>query len=132
MTLTVPNQAEAILLSNLLNVSAPQDLVVKLYNSDTTPAETDTVATYTEIYGGGYADVTLVPGDWVITPGTPTLAAHPEITFAFTGSVGNIYGYYVVQAISGDLVWAERFTNGPFNIQNNGDEIRITPNITLE
>lgn len=132
MTLLVPNASEVIIMENFLNKSAPQDLVLKLYSSDTTPAETDTEATYTETTGGGYADVSLTAASWVVTPGAPTSAAYPEITFTFTGTVGNVYGYYVVQAVSGALMWSERFTNGPFNIQNNGDEIRITPNITLE
>ena len=132
MTLLVPNAAEAIIMENFLNKTAPQDLVLKLYSSDTTPAETDTVATYTETSGGGYTDEALTAGSWVVTPGNPTTAAYPEITFAFTGVAGNVYGYYLVQAISGDLVWAERFTNAPLNIQNNGDEIKITPQITLE
>jgi len=132
MTLLVPNAAEVIIMENFLNKTAPQDLVIKLYSSDTTPAETDTVATYTETSGGGYSDETLVAANWTVTPGAPTSASYPEVVFAFTGAAGNIYGYYIVQAVSGDLVWAERFTNGPFNVQNNGDEIKVTPNITLE
>jgi len=132
MTLLVPNAAEVIIMENFLNKSAPQDLVLKLYGSDTTPSETDTNASYTEISGGGYAAITLTPANWVVTPGSPTAAVYPEQTFSFSSAVGNIYGYYVVQAVSGDLLWAERFTNGPFNIQNNGDEIRVTLSITLE
>jgi hypothetical protein len=132
MTLLVPNASEAIILENFLNVTAPQDLVLKLYSSDTTPAETDTESTYTEVSGGGYSDIDLVAADWVVTPGNPSSGAYPEQTFTFTGIAGNVYGYYVVQETSGALMWAERFTNGPFNIQNNGDEIRVTLNITLE
>ena len=108
MTLLVPNAAEAIIMENFLNKTAPQDLVLKLYSSDTTPAETDTVATYTETSGGGYTDEALTAATWTVTPGNPTTAAYPEITFAFTGAAGNVYGYYLVQAVSGELVWAER------------------------
>jgi hypothetical protein len=132
MTLLVPNASEVIIMENFLNKSAPQDLVLKLYSSNTTPVETDTVAAYTETVGGGYADISLVAANWTVTPGNPTSAAYPEATFAFTGAAGNVYGYYVVQAVSGELMWAERFTNAPLNIQNNGDEIRITLQITLE
>jgi hypothetical protein len=132
MTLLVSNSAEAIIMGNFLNKTAPQDLRLKLYSSDTTPAESDTQATYTETTGGGYSDVALTAASWTITPGNPTLSAYPEITFSFTGVAGNVYGYYVVQEISGALLWAERFTSAPLNIQNNGDEIRITLQITLE
>lgn len=132
MTLLVPNASEVIIMENFLNKTAPQDLVLRLYSSDTTPSETDTEATYTETSGGGYAEIPLTAANWVVTPGNPTTAAYPEETFAFTGAAGNVYGYYVVQAVSGALMWAERFTNAPLNIQNNGDEIRITLQITLE
>ncbi len=132
MTLLVANASEVIIMENFLNKTAPQDLRLKLYSSDTTPAETDTQATYTETTGGGYADTALVAANWTVTPGNPTTASYPEITFSFTGAAGNVYGYYVVQEISGALMWAERFTNAPLNIQNNGDEIRITLQITLE
>jgi len=132
MTLLVPNVGEVIIMENFLNKTAPQDLRLKLYSSDTTPAETDTDATYTETVGGGYADIAITAATWTVVGGNPTTGSYPEETFAFTGAAGNVYGYYVVQETSGDLMWAERFTNAPLNIQNNGDEIRITLQITLE
>jgi hypothetical protein len=132
MTLLVANGSEILMMENFLNKTAPQDLILKLYSSDTTPAETDTSATYTETAGGGYAEVALVAATWTVTGGNPTTASYPEQTFSFTGAAGNVYGYYVVQAISGDLMWAERFPSAPLNIQNNGDEIRITLQLTLE
>ena len=132
MALLVPNQAEDIILQNMLNQTAPEDMVLKLYTNNHTPVEADTEAAYTEASGSGYADVTLLGANWVITPGAPTSAAYAQQTFAFTGALGNVYGYFVVQELSGLLMWAEIFSNGPYNIQNNGDEIKITPTITLE
>jgi hypothetical protein len=132
MTLVVPNTSEIIIMENFLNVAAPQDLVLKLYSSNTTPAETSTAADFTETTGGGYSDAALVAGNWTITGGGPTSAAYPEIVFSFDGAAGNVYGYYVVQSVSGNLLWAEQFAGAPLNIQNNGDEIRITLQITLE
>ena len=132
MALLVPNQSEEIMLEAFLNKTAPQDLVLRLYSSNTTPAESDTEATYTEVTGGGYSGSNLTAASWTVTQGNPTTAAYPEVTFTFTGSVGNVYGYYVTQVTSGFLMWAERFTSGPFNISNNGDQIKITPQITLE
>jgi len=132
VSLLVSNASEAVIMANFLNKTAPEDLDIKLYSSDTTPAEGDTEATYTEVTGGGYATIQLTAASWTITPGAPTSAGYPQITFTFTGSVGNVYGYFVVQRSSGKLMWSERFTNGPFNIANNGDEIKVTPSITLE
>ena len=99
------------------------------YEKQTTNKER---TTYTEVAGGGYSDQAIASVSWNIVVGDPTTASYPEITFSFTGAAGNIYGYYVVQSTSGRLMWAERFTNGPFNIQNSGDEIRVTPQITAE
>lgn len=132
MTLLVPSVAEEIILKNFLNVTASEDLVLRLYTSDTTPAENDTEATYTEATGGSYAAINISAGDWVVVGGTPSSATLPQQTFTFTGAVGNVYGYYITQETSGKLMWAERFTNGPFNIQNSGDQIKVTPAITLK
>lgn len=132
MALLVPNGGEDIILQYITNKDTPEDLVVRLYSNDVTPAETDTAGTYTEVTGGGYSSITLTPADWTITPGNPTQGEHVEITFAFTSGVGNVYGYYVTRLTSADLLWAERFTNAPFPINNNGDQIRITPRFTVE
>lgn len=132
MPLVVPNQGEQIILEAATGKTAPQNLVLRLFTSNTTPAETDTEATYTEASGNGYAAITLTAANWTTTPGAPTETAYPEQTFTFTGALGNVYGYYLTQVTSGKLVWAERFTGAPFNIQNNGDQIKITLKLTAE
>lgn len=132
MALLVPNEAEETIFAAFLNKTAAQELDLQLFSSNTTPAEGDTAATYTIVAGGGYADIQLTAANWTITPGGPTTAAQPQQTFTFTGAVGNVFGYLVIQRISGKIMWSERFTNGPFDIQNNGDEIKVTPSITLE
>lgn len=132
MTLLVPNNGEADALANFLNKTAPENLVLKLFVSNTTPAETDVAATYTEASGNGYAAVSLTAANWTIVEGAPTEATYPEITFTFTGALGNVYGYYIVGATSGRIKFVERFTNAPFLIQNNGDQIKITPKISQD
>lgn len=132
MTLLVPDAAEAVLMEAMLNKTAPQNLQLRLYSSNTTPAETDTEATYTEVTGGGYSSAPLTASSWTVTPGAPTQASYPQITFTFSGGVGNVYGYYIVQISSGKILWAERFVAAPVNIANSGDQIKITPVITLE
>lgn len=133
MTLVVPNVAEIVILEYILNKgNAIEDLDIKLYVNDVTPTDTDTEASYTEASGGGYSPIQLTPGSWSISPGTPTSAEHLQVTWTFTGTVGLVYGYFVTRRTSGDLMWAERFTNGPYNVQLNGDVIRITPRLNLE
>lgn len=132
MTLLVVNQGEAIALEALVNKTAPQNLVLRLFKNNKTPTETDTEADYTEADFTGYAAATLTGASWTSTPGAPSEVSYAQQTF--TSSAGSqsqpVYGYYLTQAISGKLVLAERFTDGPYTIVNNGDQIKVTPKIT--
>lgn len=134
MALLVPNNGEGDALSYFVNKSAPQNLVLKLYTNDKTPAEGDVAADYTEANFTGYAPVNMTGATWTITEGAPSEAAYPEQTFTSTaGSQNqNVYGYFLVRATSGRIAYAERFTTAPFNIANNGDQIKITAKITLD
>lgn len=133
MALLVPNVGEGELLGRALNEATPDNCVLKLYQSNTTPAEADVVGTYTEATFTGYSSATLTGASWTVTEGAPTYAQYAQQ--AFTSSAGSqnqdIYGYYVTNNAGTILLWAERFTNGPYNIANNGDEIRVTPYIEL-
>lgn len=134
MALLVPNTGEVIALKALLNHTAPQNLVLRLYKNDTTPAESDTDATYTEADFTGYASITLTGGSWVVTPGAPTSAAYAQQSFTSSAGSQNqaVYGYYLTQLASGTLVYAERFSDGPYTIVNNGDAIKIVPTISCD
>lgn len=131
MALVVPNTAEISMLKYILKTETPEDLVIHLYNNNVFPSETDTLATYTEVSGSGYSLQNLISSAWVVTPGNPASATHPLIAWVFTAAAGPVYGYYITRMSSGDLFWAERFNNGPYNIQNVNDEVRVTPKITL-
>lgn len=132
MTLLVPNNGEGDGLGYFVNKTAPQDLVLCLFTNNITPAETDTTATYTEAAGNGYANAALAGANWVVTEGAPSNASYAQQVFGFTGALGNVYGYFLKRAASGRIAWAERFTGGPYDIQNNGDQIKITPTITFD
>lgn len=130
MALLVPDEGENAILEMITNKTAPQNLVLRLFQSNTTPAETDTAATYTEATFSGYAAITLTGASW----GTPSAGsiAFAQQTFTHNGGgVSNaIYGYYVTQATSGKLIFAERDATAPVTIANNGETIKITPTLT--
>ena len=134
MALVVPNVGAVLALKNFLNHTAPQNQTLKLFKSNTTPGETDTAVTYTVADFTGYSDASLTGTSWTVTEADPASAAYAQQTF--TSSAGsqnqNVYGYYAVQASSGILMFAERFTDGPYNIANNGDAIKVTPTITAD
>jgi len=131
MALNVPHTGENIALEALVNKTAPQNLVLKLYSNNITPSDTDTAGTYTEATFTGYAAATLTGASWnAASAGSITYSTQQTFTRTSTGAVENIYGYYVVQAVSGTLVYSERDGAGPFAVTNNGDAIKLTPTIT--
>lgn len=134
MTLLVPNNGEGDILAYAVNKSAPENVVLCLYQSNTTPAETDTAATYTEASFTGYSNITLTGASWTVTEGAPSNAAYAQQIFTSSAGSQNqsVYGYYLKRATSGRIAWAERFTDGPYTIVNNGDQIKVTPQITLD
>ena len=132
MTLRMSNTGEQQALSIMLNKTAGENLRLRLFTNNITPADTDVLATYTEASGSGYANVLLTAANWTVTAGDPASASYPEITFTFTGALGSVYGYYITGETSNLVRWAERFPTAPFDVQANGDQIKITPTITLK
>ena len=138
MALVLPDQGEAILLSLLVNktsVYTQQDLKLRLYKSNTTPGESDTEATYTEADFTGYSNISMTGSSWTVsTTSGVTTAEYPQQTFTSSAASQNqsIYGYYVTQSTSGKLVYAERFADGPYVVNNDGDAIKITAKITAD
>jgi hypothetical protein len=61
-----------------------------------------------------------------------TCIVYAAQTFTFTGALGNVYGYFLKRASGGEFVLAELFSDGPYNIQNNGDTITVTPQISAD
>jgi hypothetical protein len=127
--LLVPINSENTLLETMLNKTPAEDLVLRLYSNNKTPSSGDVAASYTEVVGAGYAAMPLVGSGWNIATGTAEFA---EQSFIFSSANGLVYGYYLTQAVSGLLMWAERFSDGPYNISNLGDTIKLTPRISLD
>jgi len=135
MAVVVPNASETIMLQYITNNDAPENISILLYSNNVIPDESSTEATFTEVTNGlGYTTggISFTPASWSITTGNPSQAEYLEVTWTFTGVKGNIYGYYVTRDTGGELLWAERFSNGPYDIQTNGDEIKVVPRLTLE
>lgn len=134
MAILVPNSGEVVALQLLVNkITVTENLKYQLFATNITPAETDVAATYTIAAGGGYADITMTGASWTVTPGAPSIVAYAQQTWTFTGALTTnptIYGYIVVRATTGDLILAETFSS--FTPANNGDNIKITPQITAD
>lgn len=131
MAIKIPNLGEDIILALLVNKGtySLENIVLKLYTNDVTPGDADTETTYTEASGDGYAAKTLTGASWTITQGNPTTAAYAQQTWTITAQ-HTYYGYFLVQATSGKLIGAERFTDGPYTTGTSGGTINVTPQIT--
>lgn len=130
MALNFPDVGENKALEMIVNKTAPENLVLRLYKSNTTPAEGDTAVTYTEATFGGYAAITLTGASWgAAAAGTITYGAQQTFTCNATAT-DDIYGYYVTQLTSGVLIYSERDGAAPFAIRNSGDNVKITPSIS--
>jgi hypothetical protein len=127
MALAFPDQGENLALEMIVNKTAAQNLILRLYTSNTTPGESDTEATYTECAMAGYSAITLTGASWgAAAAGSIAFA---QQTFTFSGA-GTVYGYYTTQASSGLLVYAERFSDGPYTYPSGGGTLKVTPTIT--
>jgi len=106
-------------------------LYLRLYTNDTEPAETAKLVDVTEVSGNGYSAKALSRGSWTISGEQATYA---QQTFEASEAWGNVYGYYVATSSgeTGVLLAVEHFTNGPYNVQSAGDQIKITPKITID
>lgn len=131
MALNFPDVGENLVLEAIVNKTAPQNLVLRLYSNNITPSDTDTAATYTEATFPGYAAITLTGASWnSAASGSIAYSAQQTFTRSTTGTAENIYGYYITQVTSGILMYSERDGAGPFAVTNSGDAVKLTPTIT--
>ena len=81
----------------------------------------------------------LVPGDVIyIAAGTANTTTSSSTYTIF--ETPNANTFTTTPALAGvgsatlysSIMFAEKFTNGPYNIQNNGDQIKVTLNISLD
>ena len=129
MALNFPDTGENLALEMIVNKTAAQNLIIRLYKNNITPSDTDTAGTYTEAVFPGYAAITLTGASWNAAA-AGSIAYSAQQTFTCSGAAtDDIYGYYVVQSASGTLLYSERDGSAPFAVRVSGDAIKITPTI---
>jgi hypothetical protein len=130
MALVIPNQSEADSLEVFVNKLEPEDIILRLFTNDVTPGDSTTATDFTEASGSGYAAITLTGAGWdSAIEGNPSTITHPEQTFTLTGALDPLYGYYMTRAVSGRIVGAGRFDDGPYTIPSGGGSVTVTPTI---
>jgi hypothetical protein len=130
MPLNVPDVGENAILEMIVNKTAAQNPVLRLFQNNITPSDTDTAGAYTESTFPGYSAITLTGASWN-SAASGSIAFGSQQTFTCSGSASqSVYGYYITQTSSGILLWSERDASAPFAIANSGDAVKLTPAIT--
>ena len=121
MAMVIPHEGEVQLLTDLLGGGTLENWTCKLFSSNTTPALTDTSATYTEASFTGYVAKTLTrsvgastwntvtTGGSVLESGCAKSSYGSAVQSWSATSAQTIYGYYWVGATSTKVIAAERF-----------------------
>jgi uncharacterized membrane protein len=130
MTLIISNGGDVIALNRLVNNTTLDNLKLHLYTNSISPSKTDTASTYTEPSGAtGYAAISLTGASWTVaTVSSVTTASYTQQTFTFTSGPVTVVGYFLTDN-SGNLVGAEQYTDGPYNIPSGGGTILQPVNI---
>jgi hypothetical protein len=110
--------------------SAPTNLYIGLFTNNTEPAESATLASINEPSGNNYSRQAIAcGGDWTLSGSDVTAA---QKTFSCSGGDwGNVYGYFIATSNdgSGKLLAVELFSDGPYNVLNQGS-VKITAKLT--
>lgn len=134
MALVTPDEGELELLDKMLKdaLSVDEGYTLKLYKNDYTPIQTSTGTDFTVADFTNYVDKTLTRTGWgaastVSNKASATYGTQQSWTCGATGNT--IYGYYILGASSGKVLWAERFSSA--RTLASGDVLNLTPSITL-
>ena len=129
MPLNVPDVGEKIALEAFVNKTAPQDLILRLYQNNITPSDTDVAATFTECTFAGYASILLTGASWGVYVAGAVANSERQFIRSSSGVLQAVYGYYLTQQTSGILAWAERDAAAPINTASLNDTVKVTPTI---
>lgn len=124
MAQVYPNIFRQKLWEQFLNTT----LSLRLFSNNITPVVTDTIGTYVEVIGGGYAAKSVTFGGWNVSLANPTVASRIiPLRWDFTGVIGGtgtVYGYYLIRT-SDNLLVVSELLPAPY-IPVNGGFINLT------
>jgi hypothetical protein len=132
--LVISNAGEVDLLDKMLKdaLLVDEDYILRLYRNDYTPLSTSTTSDFTEANFTNYTAKTLTRASW---SAASTVSNRAETSYSkqtwTCGTTGNtIYGYYLVGATSGTLLWAEKFSLP--RVLSNNETFGLTPKFILD
>jgi hypothetical protein len=127
------NEGELELLDKMLKdpLTTDEDYSLRLFKNDYTPVQGSTGSDFTVADFTSYTNKTLTRSGWgsATTVSNKASATYGTVQTWTAGSSQTIYGYYIVAATSGKVLWAERFSASKSLVST--DQLNITPVITL-
>ena len=112
--------------------TALSTLVLRLFSSNTTLAETDTARhLHREYAATGYAAIVLTAASWTTVEGAPSQTSYAQQTFTMTGA-GDAYGYYMTLQHRRPPVSRSASAQRALSIPAGGGTIKITPQVTAD
>jgi len=105
---------------------------IGLFKNNHTPTPGDVLADYTPADFGGYSGLVGLSG-WsgASLSGDTAQGDWTPVTWTADGSgAGDVYGYYVVNNVTGKLAWAELNGAGPVTMNVNGQTFTVVPKRT--
>jgi hypothetical protein len=131
MTIVIPNVGECTLLDKMLKLS-DEDYTLKLYRTNTTLGDSTIVTDFTEANFTSYVSKSLTRANWgsaVVDSNIAKSTYSAELSWTCGVTGGVVYGYWIVGATSGNLLYAEAM--GASRTLADGDIIKITPEFTF-
>ena len=138
MIVMLPLSARQLMLETILHMRESEDQLLKLYQNNIIPSLNDDAEDFQEATFQGYVPRLLDGRGWneeIVEHdefGLSPKAWYPPQEFRSTADQEpqHIYGYYIVQAESQRLLWAERFHHEiVYTMSNNGDVLTIRPSM---
>jgi hypothetical protein len=114
-------------------LSTNESYVLKLYKNNYTPDDSSAPGSFTEANFTNYLAKTLTRANWnaAVTVSGKAESSYGSGPLSWTcGATGNtVYGYYVIGATSGTVLWAELFATA--RVLADQDVLNLTPKFTL-
>lgn len=131
MGLKVPDLGEREMLGMLIGGSEFANATFDLYKNNHVPGDADVAGDYTIADYAGYSTEALTGPVLAITntAGRATASFDAIVFPAPSSSTQTVYGYVVV-ALGGAILWAEKFTV-PVVMAAGGSNFTVTPRLTL-
>lgn len=134
MVLIVPDTSELILLDKMLRrlSNNDADFELRVFTNSDEPDSITTASDLTEATFSGYVVKTLNRSNFLaavtLGNGDAQIVYDTEQVWTVGATGQQVYGYYILERSTGDLLWLERIGATTLNA---ADKLKITPALTL-